>query len=83
VCLCRDGLWGLAGGGALTLDEAVRRWSSFTGAPLAEAVSSASQRPARLLGLPTGPRAGAPADVVLLVGDGGVRRVMRCGRWVD
>jgi N-acetylglucosamine-6-phosphate deacetylase len=73
---------GVHAGSALTLDEAVRRWARFTGAPLAEAVAAASERPARLLGLRAGLRAGAPADLVLLGRRGRVAHVMSRGRWV-
>lgn len=69
-------------GSALTLDEAVRRWARFTGAPLAEAVAAASERPARFIGLRVGLRAGAPADLVLLGRRGRVAHVMRRGRWL-
>lgn len=73
---------GVLAGSALTLDEAVRRWSAYTEAPLAEALASASERPARLVGLPAGLRPGAPADVVLLARAGTVERVLRHGVWV-
>lgn len=69
-------------GSALTLDEAVRRWARFTGASLADAVTAASERPARLIGLRSGLRAGARADLILLGRGGRVERVMRRGRWV-
>jgi N-acetylglucosamine-6-phosphate deacetylase len=67
---------GVMAGTTLTLDEAVRRWTRFTGAPAAEALTAASARPARLLGLD------AFADVVLLGDDGAAQRVLRRGRWV-
>lgn len=73
---------GRLAGSLLTLDEAVRRWCLFTGAPLAEAWAAGSQRPARLVGLPSGLRAGGPADLVLLGPDASVERVMRRGEWV-
>ena len=73
---------GVLAGSALTLDEAVRRWSAFTGAPLAEALAAASERPARLVGLTGGLEPGAPADLVLLREDGTVERVLRRGAWV-
>ena len=73
---------GTHAGSALTLDEAVRLWARLTGAPLAEAVVAAAERPARLIGLRAGLRAGAPADLVLLRRGGHVAHVMRRGRWV-
>jgi N-acetylglucosamine-6-phosphate deacetylase len=69
-------------GSALTLDTAVQRWRRFTGAPLAEALEAASERPARFIGLPGGLRVGAPADLVLLGPRGRIGHVMRRGRWV-
>jgi N-acetylglucosamine-6-phosphate deacetylase len=69
-------------GSLLTLDEAVRRWVAFTGSPLAEALTAASERPARLVGLRRGLRVGAPANLVLLDPEGRVERVMRQGVWV-
>jgi N-acetylglucosamine-6-phosphate deacetylase len=77
----RDATGGLAGS-ALTLDEAVRRWTKFAGVSLAESLAAASERPARLVGLETGLRAGAPADLVVLTETGAVERVMRRGVWV-
>ena len=72
---------GRLAGSALTLDAAVRSWASLTGATLAEAIAAASESPAALLGLPCAQSAGAPADLVVLGEDGGVRRVMHRGRW--
>ena len=69
-------------GSSLTLDEAVRRYSALAGVPLAEALQAASERPARLVGLPGGLRAGAPANLVLLDERGRVERVMRRGAWL-
>lgn len=73
---------GVLAGSALILDEAVRRWSSLAGAPLPEAIASASERPARLVRIAGGLRPGAPADLVLLDDTGVVERVMRRGAWV-
>jgi N-acetylglucosamine-6-phosphate deacetylase len=72
---------GRLAGSSLTLDAAVRQWVSHTGAPPAEAVLAASERPARLLGLP-GLQEGAPADLVLLDATLRVEAVMRNGEWV-
>lgn len=74
---------GTLAGSALTLDEGVRRWRRFTGASLAAAWAAASERPARLVGLRSGLRPGAPADLVLLDGEANVERVMRRGAWVS
>lgn len=74
---------GTLAGSALTLDEGVRRWSRFTGASLAAAWVTSSERPARLIGLRSGLRAGAPADVLLLDGEANVERVMRRGKWIS
>ena len=73
---------GTLAGSELTLDEAVRRWSRFTDTSLAAAWAAASERPARLVGLPAGLRPGAPADLVLLSEDAAIERVMRRGAWV-
>jgi N-acetylglucosamine-6-phosphate deacetylase len=73
---------GTQAGSAILLDEAVRRWRRFTDASLAEAVDAASERPARLLGLRTGLREGAHANVVLLGPRGRVKHVMHRGRWI-
>jgi N-acetylglucosamine-6-phosphate deacetylase len=73
---------GQLAGSALTLDEAVLRWRRYTGASLAEAWQAASERPAALIGLESGLRAGGPADLVLLDGEGAVKRVMKAGEWV-
>jgi N-acetylglucosamine-6-phosphate deacetylase len=73
---------GRLAGSSLTLDEAVRDWAAATAATLAEAIAAASEVPLALLGLRSGMRAGAPADLVALANDGSVRRVMRAGRWI-
>jgi N-acetylglucosamine-6-phosphate deacetylase len=73
---------GVLAGSTITLDEAVRRWRSFTRATLAEAAAAASSRPARPAGLGPSPSPGAPADLVLLDADGRVVRTMRRGQWV-
>jgi N-acetylglucosamine-6-phosphate deacetylase len=70
------------GGSSLTLDHAVRNWSRWTDTPLARALVAATDRPARLIGLPHGLRAGGPADLVLLSVDGQVQRTMKSGAWV-
>lgn len=74
---------GRLGGSSLTLDAAVRGWASLTEATLAEALAAASERPARVLGLPEPLTPGAPADLVLLDPEGEVVRTMRHGRWLD
>jgi N-acetylglucosamine-6-phosphate deacetylase len=73
---------GRLAGSVLTLDEAVRRWSGFTGQSLARAWAAASERPARAIGIRCGLREGFPADLVLLTAGGEVRKVMRRGEWV-
>ena len=65
---------GVLAGSALLLDEAMRRWSAFTGAPLEEALRAASAG-ARL-------RVGAPANLVVVAEDGTVGGVMLSGDWV-
>jgi N-acetylglucosamine-6-phosphate deacetylase len=72
---------GLAGG-AILLDEAVRRYRAAAPVTLAEAWTAASERPARLLGRLHGLAPGMPADLVLADRDGHVERVMRAGQWV-
>jgi N-acetylglucosamine-6-phosphate deacetylase len=69
-------------GSTVTLDVAMVRWATLTGATLDEAIAAASERPAALIGLPQPLRPGAPADLVVLSQDGAVRRVMHAGRWV-
>ena len=69
-------------GSAVTLDVALARWCSHTGATLDEALVAASEAPAALLGLPQPLMPGAPADLVVLSDEGAVRRVMYRGRWV-
>ena len=73
---------GRLAGSALTLDAAMRNWTSMTEASLAEAVTAAGEVPAAALGLATGLRPGCAADIVLLDDAGGVQRVMRLGRWL-
>lgn len=70
---------GTLAGSAIALDEGVRRWVSFTGASLEEALQAASTRPAAAVGLPNGLDTGAPADLVLLDDAGHVERVLRGG----
>ncbi len=69
-------------GSAIMLDDAVRHYAESTGAPLAEALEAASERPAALVGLNSGLRPGAYADVVLLDDSGNVEQTMRRGAWV-
>ena len=64
---------GRLAGSVLTLDAAVRGWVGATAATLAQALLAAGGTP--------GP--GAPANLVLLDGDGGVLRVMRRGHWLS
>lgn len=73
---------GMLAGSLLTLDEAVRRWTRFTDCPFPKAWAAASERPARLVGVKSGLRAGAPANLVLLDSEGGVEQVLRRGIWV-
>lgn len=73
---------GTLAGSVLTMDRAVRRLVGL-GMPLARAVQAATEVPAHVLGRdPGGPRPGAPADLVVLDGRGGLRRVLRAGREV-
>jgi N-acetylglucosamine-6-phosphate deacetylase len=53
----------------------------MAGASPAESIAAATETPAAVLGLSARLRPGDPADVVLLDDTGGVRRVMRRGRW--
>jgi N-acetylglucosamine-6-phosphate deacetylase len=69
-------------GSALTLDGAVREWVTHTGCSVAEALQAASERPARLIGLPDQLRPGAPADITLLDEHLIVEAVMLGGEWV-
>jgi len=74
---------GVLAGSILTLDRAMRNWSTMTNAALAEAVFAAAQAPA----LATGTRGclgeGMPANLLHLGLDGEIRRVMRGGRWLS
>ena len=74
---------GRLAGGSILLDEAVRAWMRHTGAPAPEALEAAAFTPAAALGAPAELRPGGPADLVLVGGDGGIRRVMRAGRWLE
>ena len=74
---------GRLAGTALTLDAAVRNWSTLTRAPLGQAIFAASEAPAEAVGLAAGLGAGAPADLVLFDRYGCVRRTMLGGRWID
>lgn len=72
-------------GSTITLDTAVRT-TVAAGVPFDDAIRSATETPARVLGL--GDRigriaAGADADLVVLDDDLTVRRVMSKGRWVS
>jgi N-acetylglucosamine-6-phosphate deacetylase len=74
---------GVLAGSILTLDQAVRNWTTMTQATLAEALFAASEAPAVVAGLRDPVGAGAPADLALLDGAGAILRVMRGGRWLD
>jgi N-acetylglucosamine-6-phosphate deacetylase len=73
---------GTLAGSSMTLDRAVRNWSEWTGVALPRAIAAASERPARLVGLPAGLRPGHPADLVLMSAGGQVERTMKRGAWV-
>lgn len=73
-------------GSCLTMDVAFRRAVKVCGVPVEVASVAASANPARVLGLYGDFGAIAPgrvADIVVLDGDLGVRRVMAGGRWVE
>ena len=74
---------GRLAGGDLTLDAAMRLWTSLTQATRAEALAAASDAPRAAVSLPVGLEPGNPADMVVLDDDGHVMRVMRRGRWVE
>jgi N-acetylglucosamine-6-phosphate deacetylase len=65
-------------GSAILLDEAVRSWTAFTNATLAEAIAAA-EAPAHAIGLPAPLTHGA---LVLTDDASAVLRVMRHGDWV-
>ena len=67
---------GTLAGSTLTLDRAVRNWTSMTEATLADALHAAGDGPRAAAGL------SAAADLVVLDGDGVVQRVMRRGAWL-
>jgi N-acetylglucosamine-6-phosphate deacetylase len=69
-------------GSAILLDEALRSWTAFTNATLAEAIAAAAEAPAHAIGLPAPLTQGAPADLVLTDDAGAVLRVMHHGDWV-
>lgn len=74
---------GTLAGSVLTLNQAVVNFQRATGCPVAEAIALASRNPARLLGLEQhiGDLAvGMEADIVLMDGDGQVRRTFVAGR---
>jgi N-acetylglucosamine-6-phosphate deacetylase len=72
---------GRLAGSTITLDGAVCRWVSLTGATLAEALLAAAETPRRLLGLGEPLVTGATADLVVVDPAGSIRRVMHRGRW--
>ena len=74
---------GRLAGSALTLDAALRNWTSLTQASPAEAIAAAAERPGAALGLKCGLQPGDAADVVLLDDAGKIQRVMRLGRWLS
>jgi N-acetylglucosamine-6-phosphate deacetylase len=73
---------GRLAGSMLTVDVALRNWEAMTQALLAQAIAAASEVPSAAVGLSSGLRAGAPADIVLFDETGTVERVMRRGRWL-
>jgi N-acetylglucosamine-6-phosphate deacetylase len=73
---------GALAGSGIGLDEGVRRWASMTSTGLVAALQAASAAPAAAVGLPSGLRVGAPADLVLVDAGGAVTRTMRRGQWV-
>jgi N-acetylglucosamine-6-phosphate deacetylase len=77
----RDADGRLAGSGAL-LDGVLATWLASTGATLGEAIAAATTRPAAVAGLATALTPGAPADLVEVLDDGRLARVMRAGRWL-
>lgn len=75
VSLDPDGrVAGRPAGGLRLLDDGTRLWGD---------VAAATTRPAALLGLAEPLSPGTSADLVEWAPDGGVRRVMRRGRWID
>jgi N-acetylglucosamine-6-phosphate deacetylase len=71
----RDDEGRLAGSSAL-LDSVLATWFAKTGATLGEAIAAATTRPASIADL------GAAADLVEVLEDGRIARVMRTGRWL-
>ncbi len=63
------------------LDDDLRIWCAAAGRGLGAALAAATGRPAALLGRPAPLSPGAPADLVELDADGGLRRVMVAGSW--
>jgi N-acetylglucosamine-6-phosphate deacetylase len=72
----------IAGGTSHAMDIVVRQWRAGIG--LDRAVQAGCATPARVLGLEDRGviREGARADLVV-VGETGVQRVMRAGRWIE
>jgi N-acetylglucosamine-6-phosphate deacetylase len=73
---------GVLAGSLMTLDQAVSNWAAMTRATLAEALFAANEAPAIAACLRDVAVVGAPADLVLIDPSGGIRRVMRGGRWL-
>ncbi len=73
---------GRLAGSVLTLDQAVRGWTTLTRATPSEAIAAAGEVPAAAAGLTEGLAPGGSADLVLLDGQGSVERVMYRGRWL-
>lgn len=72
-------------GSALTMERAVANAVRFLGISLPEAITMASEVPAKVVGL-AGRKGviavGADADLLVLDDDGSIRRVMLAGNWV-
>jgi N-acetylglucosamine-6-phosphate deacetylase len=73
---------GVLAGSILTLDEAVRNWTAFTRATLAEALFAAGQGAALAAGMAERVQRDMPANLALLDPAGEIRRVMLGGSWL-
>ena len=79
-----DDAAGTLAGSILTLDQAVRNMTKWSGCSLAEAVRMVTLNPARLLGLENKGRLapGCEADIVIMNQDGEIELTMRAGKIV-
>jgi N-acetylglucosamine-6-phosphate deacetylase len=70
-------------GSTISLDQAVSRWTQYTGAQLPAALDAATRRPAAAIALEADLAVGEAANLILLDEAGQLTRVMYNGEWVE